>query len=339
MGISLAAVSLKLLPANRQKFEDFLVFSRGGSPSDKENFVLLTKELKESFKPHNLLLTSAIGASKNTIDQAYDVKQLSKYLDFLHIMCYDYGGAWDQRVTANAPLTADGVLSVEFTLDYLVKLGAPPSKLVMGLPFYGRTFVTKQAGNFEDPADSVGFQGGYTRENGFMGYNEICVMVSNKTNGWTKSWDGGTAQALAKFRDEAKGETKVVVYDSTRSIANKLRFAMRHNLAGAMVWSVDTDDFHGDCESDSDTYADFKARPGVKLSLPKRINLNYGLLRTINEATIVALEEIEQEANIEEEVEDNVIPHGDDESPSIARNLGASVTLIFSLSFLRLIRF
>lgn len=88
---------------------------RDGNPAtDRENFVLLCKELREQFNPHNLLLTSAIGAAKNVIDQAYDVRQISRYLDFLHIMCYDYHGSWDRRIGYNSPLTAPqgDVLSV-----------------------------------------------------------------------------------------------------------------------------------------------------------------------------------------------------------------------------------
>lgn len=87
---------------------------RKGKPADRENFVLLTKELREEFDEHGLLLTSAIGASKKVIDEAYDVRQISRYLDYLHIMCYDYHGSWDRRVGYNAPLTApaDDPLSV-----------------------------------------------------------------------------------------------------------------------------------------------------------------------------------------------------------------------------------
>jgi len=87
---------------------------RKGKPADRENFVLLTKELREEFDNHGLLLTSAIGAAKKVIDEAYDVRQISRYLDYLHIMCYDYHGSWDQRVGYNAPLSApaDDPLSV-----------------------------------------------------------------------------------------------------------------------------------------------------------------------------------------------------------------------------------
>lgn len=85
---------------------------RGGRPEDKQNFVLLVKEFREEFNKHNLLLTSAFGASKKTIDLAYDVRALSYSLDFMHIMCYDYGGSWDKKIAPNAPLTSDGDLNI-----------------------------------------------------------------------------------------------------------------------------------------------------------------------------------------------------------------------------------
>lgn len=250
-------------------------------------------------------------------------------------------------MTANAPLKGQGILNVQYTIDYLIKLGAAPTKIVLGLPFYGRTFVTKFDGNFDDPANEMGFQGVYTKENGFMGYNEICALLSNRTSGWKRSYSVDMSQAVATYRDEAANETRVVVFDSSRSIARKIKFAMSRNLAGAMIWSIDTDDFLGDCDTDGDTFADFKPIPGVTLNMPKRIETNFPLLRTINEgedsffvvtfsfsrlsliliillstfniylfilfsneAMVVALDEIAQEAQLPARDEDNEIPHG-----------------------------
>lgn len=299
---------------------------RDGEPEDRENFVRLVKELKDELKPHNLLLTSAIGASKKVIDEAYNVRELSKYLDFLHIMCYDYGGSWDKRITANAPLHSEDDLNVETTIKHLIKLGASPSKIVMGVPFYGRTFITNLDGNYGDASVDTAFQGPFTRENGFLGYNEICAMLSNRSSKWTTTWDSGTTQGIARFRDELTGETKVVVYDSTRSIANKMRFAMQNKLAGVMTWSIDTDDFLGDCDVEQETYDDFGGTAGVKLTLPKRVNSNYPLLRTINEGIIIALDEIDQENAIKESEVDNEIPHGDENNGNSA-NVCSAVSL------------
>lgn len=58
----------------------------------------------------------------------------------------------------------------------MLKLGAPKEKLVIGVPFYGRTFVLTEVkeGIQKLGAGAVsGFQGPYTRETGFMGYNEV----------------------------------------------------------------------------------------------------------------------------------------------------------------------
>ncbi|KAI4467570.1 chitinase [Holotrichia oblita] len=96
---------------------------RGGTPQDKTNFFLLVKlrytltrtlfckELRAAFNRFNYLLTAAFGAGKDTIDTAYDVRGLSKYLDFIHMMCYDYHGA-GERTRANAPLASSNMHNV-----------------------------------------------------------------------------------------------------------------------------------------------------------------------------------------------------------------------------------
>lgn len=312
---------------------------RDGEPEDRDNFVQLVKELKNELKKYNLILTSAIGASKATIDQAYNIRELSKYLDFLHIMCYDYGGSWDKKITANAPLHSDDDLNVESTIKHLIKLGANPSKIVMGVPFYGRTFVTNLDGNYGDASNDLGFQGPFTRETGFLGYNEICAILTNRTSKWTNAWDDATSQGIARFKDEQTGETKVVVYDSTRSVAKKIKFAMKNDLAGVMTWSIDTDDFLGDCNIEHETFDDFGGTVGVKLTLPKRVNSNYPLLRTLNEAIIIALDEIEQENEIKENEIENEIPHGEEDDHaggSCSAVLSNVVVVLTSLILCRL---
>jgi len=47
--------------------------NRGGIPEDKDNFVLLVKDLRTAFDKHKFLLTAAIGAAASTIDTAYDI--------------------------------------------------------------------------------------------------------------------------------------------------------------------------------------------------------------------------------------------------------------------------
>lgn len=177
------------------------------------------------------------------------------------------------------------------------------------MPFYGRTFLSHTTtGAFGDEADETGFQGPYTKENGFMGYNEICGAVQNET--WQVSWDHKTSQAIAKQEVPGKADTKVkvMVYDTSRSIANKVRFGVRQELGGFMVWSVDTDDFLGKCQLDKDTYEDFgniEKQKSFYQILKLRVNKNYPLLRTINEAATIAMEEWETDRDAQNEIDSN----------------------------------
>lgn len=69
----------------------------------------------------------------------------------------------------------------------MIEKGMNPRKLVLGMPLYGRTFILPEGTGFGEQsptlgtvAKSTGFQGPYTREDGFMGYNEVInLLLSN----------------------------------------------------------------------------------------------------------------------------------------------------------------
>ncbi len=86
-------------------------------------------------------------------------------------------------------------------------------------------------------------QGPYTREDGFLGYNEICeeLMETDESKTWTVEWED---DHMAPFM--YKG-LKWVSYDNMESIRIKSEFAYDNRLAGVMTWSIDTDDFSGKC--------------------------------------------------------------------------------------------
>ena len=214
--------------------------------------MLLIKELKRAFANDGFILTAAIGAAPGTIDAAYDVPQMYQYLDLVHVMCYDYHGSWDEKTGHNAPLRAkpfatgnDLKFTIEYTWKHLQAKGAIAEKTVMGVPFYGRTFnlVNPHDARMGARATKTGFSGPYTKENGFLGYNEICEMLNGQSDGktWTVEWD---ESCQAPFMHSG---IQWVGYDDKDSIKKKVEFAMDEEMAGIMVWSVDTDDFLGKC--------------------------------------------------------------------------------------------
>ncbi|XP_075168324.1 acidic mammalian chitinase-like [Haematobia irritans] len=210
---------------------------RGGLAVDKENFVTLLKELKEALASRNLLLGIAVGASAETAAMSYDIPNISKYVDFINVMTYDLQ---PQGILGfNAPLRGQSPNNVEDCINYWLMNGAPASKLVMGLAFYGRSFQlwdTMQT----TPGSAIsglGAAGPYTQENGFLGFNEIC---SNEGS-WTTVFDT-THRVPYMYKDN-----QWVGYDDVQSLNMKLDFLITKNLGGAMIWSIETDDFRGHC--------------------------------------------------------------------------------------------
>lgn len=222
--------------------------SRGGVDADKANFVELLKELSQEFKPYGLLLTAAVAAGKHFMDKAYDVPQVSRYLDLIHVMAYDFHGGWEKKTGHHAPLYSrpeepadEYILNLNFSVNYWISQGAAREKMVLGMGLYGRAFTLQRAEDHYPgaPAPQPGTAGPFTREPGSLGYNEICEAF--KRQSWTVVKDPFYMAPYAYY------DRQWVGYDDMESIAAKVEFAKALGLAGGMVWSIETDDFQGTC--------------------------------------------------------------------------------------------
>lgn len=214
--------------------------------ADVENFSLLLKELREEFDKHGLLITVAVAAVKQSASLSYDIPTISKHVDLINIMTYDMYGAWDSATGHNAPLheDKDRINAVDAALKYWLTQGCPPEKLVLGLPLYGRTFTLtdNNVNGVGAPASGAGLAGQYTATNGFIGYNEFCNKLKMET--WNVQYD-----STAEVPYAVQGRNWVS-YDDPNSLAKKVEYAMNLGIAGVMVWSIETDDFHGKCGED-----------------------------------------------------------------------------------------
>nr|QDA39871.1 chitinase 3 [Phenacoccus solenopsis] len=225
---------------------------------DKKNFVALLKELREAFeaeaqevKKPRLLLTAAVPVGPDNIKGGYDVPAVASYLDFINVMAYDFHGKWERETGHNAPLYAPSSvyapssdsewrkqLSVDNAASLWARLGAPKDKLIIGMPTYGRSFTLSNPANFKvnSPASGGGKAGEYTKESGFLAYYEICEMLKN---GATYIWDDEMKVPYMVAGDQWVG------FDDERSIRNKMQWLKTNGYGGAMVWTVDMDDFTG----------------------------------------------------------------------------------------------
>ncbi|XP_061486368.1 chitotriosidase-1-like [Rhineura floridana] len=213
--------------------------ARGSPAIDKQRFTSLVQETMKEFQAEaqrtgkeRLLLTAAVAAGKQTVDNAYEVDKISQSLDFINLMSYDFHGAAEGVTGHVSPLYPD----TDNAVKYWKSQGAPSEKLIMGMPAYGRSFTlsSSQTG-VNAPASGPGTPGTYTREDGFLAYYEICTFKK-----------GATTKVIPeqKVPYSFKGN-QWVGYDDVDSIKTKVKYLKENNLGGGMVWAMDLDDFSG----------------------------------------------------------------------------------------------
>ncbi|XP_055531989.1 chitinase-3-like protein 1 [Wyeomyia smithii] len=223
---------------------------RDGDPMvDRDNFVHLLSDLRQELSKRGLLLTAAVAAAETSASISYNIPEISKYLDFINLMTYDLHGPWEATTGHHAALhagpndvtVAQQQLNVESCVMFWLAAGAPAEKLNLGVAFYGRTFTLRSASENHIGALSSGpGQGGlYSQELGFLGYNEICEKLL--TDRWYFKWDEDQQVPYAFSGNQWVG------FDNAESLTLKCDLVNLHGLAGAMVWSIETDDFNGRC--------------------------------------------------------------------------------------------
>ncbi|XP_072571745.1 acidic mammalian chitinase-like [Paramormyrops kingsleyae] len=226
--------------------------SRGSPPEDKGLFTTLVQEMLAAFEAEGqktnrprLMLTAAVSAGKSTIDSGYEIAEIGKVLDYFHVMTYDFHGSWEQQTGENSPLykgPADQGAYIYFNMDYAMNYwksqGAPASKLLVGFATYGHTFrLTSSQTGVGAPASGPGPAGPYSRQSGFLAYYEICTFLKQ---GATEAWDAPQEVPYAY-----NTQNIWVGYDNVKSFNIKIDWLKQNQFAGAMVWTVDLDDFSG----------------------------------------------------------------------------------------------
>ncbi|XP_010290274.1 PREDICTED: acidic mammalian chitinase [Phaethon lepturus] len=226
--------------------------ARGSPHQDKTLFTILVKEMLAAFEQEaeqvnkpRLMLTAAVAAGLSTIQAGYQIPELGKYLDYFHVMTYDFHASWDGSTGENSPLyegpadTGDLIyFNVDYAMNYWKSNGAPAEKLLVGFPTYGHTF------NLQNPSDTAvgapasgpGPAGPYTKQAGFLAYYEICTFLGS---GATQAWDAPQDVPYAYKGNEWVG------YDNIKSFNIKVDWLKKNNFGGAMVWALDMDDFTG----------------------------------------------------------------------------------------------
>ena len=206
-------------------------------PEDKQNYTLMfeaiRKELDELSKNTGKYyeLTTAVGASYSYIEHT-EMDKAVKYLDYVNLMTYDFytsGDSAGHHSNLYPPEDYDKDASAHKTFHLFVEAGVPADKLVMGLPFYGRSWIMKSADKhgINMPVEGRARGGGYT-------YIKDSLVDKN---GFVRYWDEN-AKAPYLFKSETN---QLITYDDEESVKLKCEYVIDNNMAGMMFWQYASD--------------------------------------------------------------------------------------------------
>ncbi|MFN8490867.1 MAG: glycosyl hydrolase family 18 protein [Caldilineaceae bacterium] len=205
---------------------------------DTQNYTLLLQEFRRQLDAINpkLMLTVATNAGVDKYSKL-ELGKIAQYLNYVNLMTYDLHGAWERTTghgaplypSSNAPYTAPAsTYAVDTAVQGYLAGGVPTSKLIVGIPFYGR-----------------GWSGVPNSNNG------LWQVATNAAPGTYEAGvdDYKVLQALnyPVYRDDNVAAVWKYngdifwTYDDEQTIATKMKYIRDHNLAGAMAWSIDGD--------------------------------------------------------------------------------------------------
>lgn len=206
-----------------------------GRPEDKANFTALAAEFRrqlDELRP-GYLLTAALPAEEEYYKN-FELKEISRYLDYISIMAYDLH--WNTEPTTNfhSALFHDRADPSKAPLDkrygdYAVRgflqAGVPATKIVFGVPFYGKGWQGVKDVNhgLYQPATAPAEAGG--------SYRELKELPPNADRTYSSK-----AVACTVFLNSTFWS-----YDCPQALHKKMAYIRHHHLGGVMFWELSQD--------------------------------------------------------------------------------------------------
>jgi chitinase len=206
---------------------------------EARQFLLLLKETRAALdqyalnnkqRYHYLLTVAASANAKNYAIQL--LEEMDPLLDAWHLMAYDYAGDWDKTTGNQANIYPDpeNMEATKFNTEDAVKgyiaRGISSSKIVLGMPLYGRSFM--ETSGMGAPFKSIG-EGSIDK--GIWLYRDLPRPGANV------HFDDGIGATYSYDADIQE----IVSFDDDKSARMKANYILDRGLGGAVFWEASGD--------------------------------------------------------------------------------------------------
>ncbi|XP_077553052.1 chitotriosidase-1-like isoform X2 [Haemaphysalis longicornis] len=189
-----------------------------------------------------LILSVAVPAQSPLVIVGYDIKAMAQSVDFVNLMTYDLNVYkwYTPWLHHNSPLFSRATdppyfntLNVESSAKLWVTLGMPKSKIMVGIPTYGLSWVLTHPDRWQVGSRAAGRAqyGG-----GFVSYPEVLQYLAS---GAKREYD---AEAMVPFLHK---DNLWISYDDESSVRLKALWALQNGYGGTMTFSLNADDWAG----------------------------------------------------------------------------------------------
>lgn len=197
------------------------------SGSQRANLVTFMTDLSYAF--HTLIPGSHISIAAPAVDwnNSFDVSALNIVCDLMLIMGYDYYWSGASNAGPCAPLQSNGFWGsyyVTNSVNWYLSNGASPSKLALGVPYYGYQWPTVD-GNIKSATTGTGTA--YT-------YNSMKVRAQS----YGRIWDSYSLTPWYKYNSSGWNQGW---YDDSISLGLKYDLVNSLNLKGIGIWALSYD--------------------------------------------------------------------------------------------------
>jgi chitinase len=212
--------------------------------SDVEHYRNFIVELHQALQTVSTPLRATPLLTVATNGQPKLFAAVHEKLDQINLMTYDFSGAWNGWVSwHNAavcsshsfPGLAKPLPSVDNMVQAYLDAGVPPSKLGIGIDFYGYVWSGGHgmpSGGATAPNQSWSIPPTVTDN---VPYHKIMDEYRPAS---TYSWDSEAQAAYLSIDQPGSSDDKFISYDDERSIQAKFDYVADHGLGGLIIWEL-----------------------------------------------------------------------------------------------------